>query len=194
MMAFSASSERLTLVATAVTEMTACTARTWPAQCSFRRLKRQTMPAVSGPSWPRSGDIHRHRYSGATFQTDIQQAVASVRLGPRQRQYHRHSGTLSSLAEQTNLLALQCRNRSCPRGRQGRGFAVVADEVRKSGARKRQRSPKKFRAMNRALAEGQRDTSRSGAAKPCHALNRVCCRRRRRCRLDLDHQAVSDHY
>lgn len=146
--------DQITLVATAVTEMS----------MSISEVASRASKASES-----SGESSRLAQEGegaveetAAAMTEIastvsRSALAIEALGRSGAEIGEMVGLIDEISEQTNLLALNATIEAARAGEQGRGFAVVANEVRDLASRTREAT----KSISRVISQIQAETARS---------------------------------
>lgn len=141
--------QEITLVATAVNEMTAATQEIANNAANTAQISDD---AVS-QSNDGEAQLQQSQESIVKLADEIQNTTDAIgKLDGHVQQIGSILSTITAIAEQTNLLALNAAIEAARAGEQGRGFAVVADEVR-SLSQRTHSSTEEIRNMIQLLQE-----------------------------------------
>lgn len=156
--------DEITLVATAVTEMTAVTsdiARN--AEHTSLTSNESVKLSEQGRKLSETCERSIHQLAG-----EVNQATSVIdQLAQQSQQINTIVATIRGIAEQTNLLALNAAIEAARAGEQGRGFAVVADEVRVLSQRTHTSTEEITDMVNRLLSM---TTAAVTTMQNCHKL------------------------
>ncbi|CAG9001299.1 MAG: Methyl-accepting chemotaxis protein McpA [Candidatus Celerinatantimonas neptuna] len=141
--------QEITLVATAVNEMTVATQEIANNAANTAQISDEAVNQSN------DGEIqlHQSQESIVKLADEIQNTTDAIgKLDGHVQEIGSIVSTITAIAEQTNLLALNAAIEAARAGEQGRGFAVVADEVR-SLSQRTHSSTEEIRNMIQLLQE-----------------------------------------